>query len=85
LIDGEYLTEEVWWRKAILNVARIGKFSSDRSVTQYARDIWHIGPFERSSRAAKPPVRSVTPTAKVNGDAPTAEPVPEAETKHVAD
>jgi glycogen phosphorylase len=86
LIDGEYLTEEVWWRKAILNVARIGKFSSDRSVTEYARDIWHIGPFERSSRAAKPPVRSVVAATKVNGSAPTAtEPTSEAETKHVAD
>ena len=86
LIDGEYLSEEVWWRKAILNVARIGKFSSDRTVTQYARDIWHIGPFERSSRAAKPPVRSVAAVAKVNGKAPAAaEPTSEAETKHVAD
>jgi starch phosphorylase len=85
LIDGEYLAEDVWWRKAILNVARIGKFSSDRSVTQYARDIWHVGPFERSSRAAKPPVRTVDATAKVNGDAPVAEPAPEAEIKHVAD
>jgi glycogen phosphorylase len=85
LIDGEYLTEDVWWRKAILNVARIGKFSSDRSVTQYARDIWHIGPFERSGRLAKSPVRTVASAVKVNGNAPAAEPTPEAETKHVAD
>ena len=31
-----------WARMAILNVARIGKFSSDRTVAEYARDIWDI-------------------------------------------
>ena len=35
----------VWAHKAILNVARIGKFSSDRTVLEYARDIWHIQQF----------------------------------------
>jgi glycogen phosphorylase len=82
-IDGEYLNEEVWWRKAVINVARIGKFSSDRCVTEYAQEIWHIGPYERSARAAKPAARRIAAPAKVE-EIP-AEPVPEAEEKQVAD
>jgi starch phosphorylase len=31
-----------WNRRALLNVARMGKFSSDRTIQQYARDIWKI-------------------------------------------
>jgi len=30
-----------WARMSILNVARLGKFSSDRTITEYNRDIWH--------------------------------------------
>jgi starch phosphorylase len=38
----EFTRQSVWARKAIFNVARIGKFSSDRTVREYARDIWQI-------------------------------------------
>src|SRR6266851_2746943 len=44
-ISNEYQHPEVWVRKAILNVARIGMFSSDRAVTEYAREIWHLSQF----------------------------------------
>ncbi len=43
LISGEYMQSGLWTRKAILNVARIGRFSSDRTVAEYAREIWHLG------------------------------------------
>ena len=71
LIEQEYLSEEVWWKKAVLNVARIGKFSSDRTVQEYARDIWHIGPYEKSWRPTKAAVRPAppTPARKSNGEA----------------
>jgi starch phosphorylase len=42
LISGEYVQPALWTRKAILNVARIGRFSSDRTVAEYAREIWHL-------------------------------------------
>lgn len=39
-----YTQPTEWNRKAILNVARVGKFSSDRTISQYAEDIWRIRP-----------------------------------------
>jgi len=36
----EFKQPAVWARKAILNVARIGKFSSDRTILEYAKEIW---------------------------------------------
>jgi glycogen phosphorylase len=35
---------DAWARKAILNVAGSGKFSSDRTIAEYAADIWKVGP-----------------------------------------
>jgi glycogen phosphorylase len=42
--DADYLQIPVWNRKAILNVARMGKFSSDRTISEYAREIWDLKP-----------------------------------------
>jgi glycogen phosphorylase len=37
-----YQNQEEWSRKAILNVARMAKFSSDRSISDYAKNIWNV-------------------------------------------
>jgi len=39
-----YADRDAWARKSVLNVASSGKFSSDRTVAEYAADIWHAKP-----------------------------------------
>jgi starch phosphorylase len=39
-----YADPDAWARKAILNVAGSGKFSSDRTIAEYATDIWGVKP-----------------------------------------
>ena len=39
-----YIDPHAWARKAILNVASSGKFSSDRTIAQYAEEIWQVRP-----------------------------------------
>ena len=41
-IELEFTDQSKWTKKAILNVARIGKFSSDRTISEYAKEIWGI-------------------------------------------
>lgn len=41
-VDEAYSNQKIWTYKSILNLARIGKFSSDRSIREYASKIWNI-------------------------------------------
>ena len=43
-VDVVYRDRTSWLRKSLLNIARVGKFSSDRTITQYAREIWNLRP-----------------------------------------
>jgi starch phosphorylase len=41
-IDARWQTQAAWTRASILNVARMAWFSSDRTITEYAGDIWNV-------------------------------------------
>ncbi len=41
-IDNAYKNKRDWARKALINIANAGKFSSDRTIMEYAREIWNI-------------------------------------------
>ena len=43
-VEAAYRDEETWTRKSILNVARMGRFSSDRTIQAYAEEIWGAKP-----------------------------------------
>ena len=43
-VDRAYAWRDGWDRKAIINVARAGSFSSDRTIREYASEIWHLDP-----------------------------------------
>ena len=45
-VDRRFQDPDDWHRMSILNVARMGRFSSDRSIAEYCRDIWGAGPVE---------------------------------------
>jgi starch phosphorylase len=41
-VDRRWQNGSGWWRSVVLNTARMGWFSSDRSISEYARDIWQV-------------------------------------------
>jgi starch phosphorylase len=45
-VNALYKNKDEWYKKALLNVARISKFSSDRSIQEYAKLIWDVKPVK---------------------------------------
>src|SRR5262249_42492069 len=43
-VAAEWRNPDAWTKKAILNVASMGRFSSDRSIHEYAKAVWDIKP-----------------------------------------
>jgi starch phosphorylase len=48
MISRDFRDRRAWLRKAVLNVARSGKFSSDRTIDEYAKEIWNLKPVKPS-------------------------------------
>ena len=45
-VEEAYRDKEGWAKKALLNTACCGKFSSDRTIQEYVDDIWHLDPIK---------------------------------------
>jgi len=41
-LAAEYADKKAWAKKALINIANSGKFSSDRTIEDYVKDIWHL-------------------------------------------
>ena len=53
-VSKAFLNTDEWTRKSILNVANSGKFSSDRAIGEYAKDIWKAKPVHIQLEADSP-------------------------------
>jgi starch phosphorylase len=48
-VSKTYRDIQQWTRMSILNMSRMGRFSSDRAIRQYCRDVWHVEPIKTES------------------------------------
>ena len=74
-IDRRYRDQEAWAKAASTNIAHMGYFSSDRSIEDYAKDIWYIKPLPETpismtgglTEVAEPPPANATAAPKKKG------------------
>ncbi|OQV16505.1 Glycogen phosphorylase [Hypsibius exemplaris] len=59
-VSAVYMDQMKWARMSLLNIASSGKFSSDRTITQYAREIWSVEPSNVRLPAPHEPLFSPT-------------------------
>jgi starch phosphorylase len=55
-VDSAFRDPQRWARAAILNAARTAKFSSDRTIREYCRDIWRVLPVPIRPAASAPAI-----------------------------
>jgi starch phosphorylase len=54
MVSELYRDTKEWTKRSILNVAGMGKFSSDRTIREYAEKIWNVAPMDTSANTAIP-------------------------------
>lgn len=63
-VDKVYRNKSKWTKMSILNVARSGKFSSDRTINEYCKEIWKVNPVKVETPVYNPRAHD---TIKLNG------------------
>lgn len=63
-VENAYLDQKEWARKCLINIANFGYFSSDRTINEYNKDIWHLEPLKLTKRSTYTTINSTKRTTK---------------------